>query len=220
MLPLEHLGLISCSRLSDVLPPLATPKTHARYRRDLRKEWAYLGRGETLPEIDVASINWGRKHEPRALAEFKLRHDDAEYEAQPFIVHPTMQFFCGTPDALFKWTVIGKPISLELLRIGVETKAPWSPSEHEKVIRFGVPEKYQTPLQGYMYLTDTSMWWFVSYDPRRNLDEQYVEILVKRDDHYIDTVLVPEIKDFWHYVTHEREIEPPILAQELVPQVF
>lgn len=223
-LPLEHLGLLSCSRLSDVLPPLATPKTRARYRRDLREEWAYLGRGETMPEIDAASINWGNKNEARALAEFKMRHDDAEYEVQPFIIHHKMRFFCGTPDARYWPQTTNFPGSVwpggPRARIGVETKCPWNPAEHEKVLRFGVPEKYRTPLQGYMHLNDAFMWFFVSYDPRRNLDEQYIEIPVKRDDNYINNVLVPGIEEFWEFVISDRKVPAPILDQELVPQVF
>lgn len=214
-LPLEHLGLISCSRLSDVLLPLATPKTRARYRRDLREEWAYLGRGQTMPEINAAPINWGNKHEGRALAEFKMRHDDAEYKVQPFIVHQTMRFFCGTPDALYQPQNSSWPC-----KIGFESKCPWSPQEHEKVRRFGVPEQYRTPLQGYMYLTDAMSWWFISYDPRRNLDEQYVEIPVWRDETYINDVLVPGIEEFWEFVVSDHKAPAPILDQELIPQVF
>lgn len=167
-----------------------------------------------MPEIDVPSINWGKKNEARALAEFKMRHDDAEYDVQPFIIHPTMRFFCGTPDAHYL------RIDLGLAVIGVETKAPWSPPEHEKVRRFGVPEKYRTPLQGYMFLTGAQIWFFVSYDPRRNLDEQYVEIPVKRDDQYINMILVPGIEEFWEFVISDRKVPAPILDQELVPQVF
>jgi len=135
-------------------------------------------------ESTVPALAWGIKNEPRAVAEYELRHF-VDVEKPAFIEHPRFDFIGISPDGIV------------LPRGGVEVKCPWNPEIHLQTFLYKrVPDEYVPQVQGLIWVADLEWVDFISYDPRQVQDRQYFETRVLRDDAYIDR-LQSRCLEFW-----------------------
>jgi putative phage-type endonuclease len=114
---------------------------------------------QTWEEADSKAMAWGRKYEPRAITLFELYYDKVVAEA-PFI--PWGRHSGGSPDGL-----------VEGEESCIEVKCPFNSTNHMKHLECDTPEKllaytkeYYCQLQWNMKITDSSLGYFISYDPR------------------------------------------------------
>lgn len=159
---------ITASQFNDVL--VGTPKAWTRIieeKKGIRK--GFQGNEAT---------RWGNKYEDEALALFSFQ-EQLQVEKSGFFIYDKNPGIGASPD--------GK-IGSDTL---AEVKCPFNPDVHLKTWREQkVPAKYIPQIQGQLEITDRNFCWFISYDPRQEIDLQIVKILVARDQNYIDSLLI------------------------------
>lgn len=165
---LERCGYVTASRLKDVLAK-GQGKTRESYMRRIIAERLTL---TPAPSFTNSAMEWGTRNEPLARMRYELGTDLVVRETG-FTKHPTIKWVGGSPDGL---TDIG----------GVEFKCPESTTHLDWLESGKLPAEHAAQVQGLMWVHDSEVWDFVSFDPRFT-DEylQYFCVRVKRDDDYI-----------------------------------
>lgn len=230
MRQIEGLGKVSCSRLVAVM---GSPTAWISYREDIRKEWVLLG--DPYAEAKMRAIDdsfvprpirHGRDTEERALAEFLLRHPELDtvfIEPAPLsgaqvsvpslanttvLMHPRHPWFCGTPDIRFA----DEQLPMSGVKTGAEVKCPVNEDRHVRKNQ-PLPTRYYDQIQGYIELTGSEGWWFVSYYlvdlyktdnpyPQETVSALYTERWIPRHDAYIIKMMA-RAEMFWAYVVQD-----------------
>lgn len=168
-------GVITCSRFFTVLH--GREQSLQTYLDELRSPPEYK-------DLNVPSLVWGRKYEKQALAEYQLV-TNIRMRKSGFWKHNTLRVG-GSPDAISKdphikydrvnITTVGdgedevlfcaSQTGLFASHSGVEIKCPYNQEVHRDTLLNGCPEEHLPQIRGYMWLTDSWFWDFVSYDPR------------------------------------------------------
>ena len=149
-------------------------------------------------EIKASALEWGKTTEPLAKQELVNRHQVRMRESE-FIQHPTMFYFGGSPDG---------SMDINGLKHTVEIKCPYDTAEHYKNIllstdaatmRKEYPELYWQ-MQSNMYLQDTKIAIFVTYDHRIKVNPEniYFEAYLERNDADIALMLM-QLEKAWKY---------------------
>jgi putative phage-type endonuclease len=162
-------GLLTCSRFRDVLGTKAA-------RQKLAREVVFERlSGTPMHEVNGRSLTWGREVEDYAVAAFELE-TGLVCERAGLIRHPRYPFVAGSPDRL-----VGRDS-------GVEVKCPMDESVSVQTWLEGMPAEHVAQVQGYLWITGRSHWWYVSYEPRAAEPYRLYIERVPRNDSYIATL--------------------------------
>jgi predicted phage-related endonuclease len=163
----ERAGKITGSRFADVL---GTRATRARYGRELAFERMA---GQPMHDINSRSTTWGNEVEPYQREAFEL-HTGLVCERVGFITHPRYPFIGISPDSL-----IG-------IDSGLEMKSPYDETVQVLTWLDGMPDEHKAQVQGAMFVTGRSHWWFSSYDPRQAEPFRLYVQRIERDNAFIN----------------------------------
>jgi predicted phage-related endonuclease len=122
--------------------------------------------------MDSYALKWGRDVEPYARAAFEAETGMIVSESG-FVRHPSVPWVGCSPDGLIGDTA------------GYESKCPKNSAVHLETIRHGMPPEHAAQVQGCMWVTGRTSWWFVSYDPRMPEHLRLYHEEIKRDEKYI-----------------------------------
>ena len=138
------------------------------------KTWSSLVNSLNNPkEFYSKHTEWGKDYEDEAVNLFEFLHG-VDTKKVGFITHDTLMAGCS-PDFIVSASV------------GGEVKCPSNPVNHTAVLLSKeVPKQYIAQVQGSMWITGASEWWFLSYDPRQTPDNRLVSLLIKRDNAFIE----------------------------------
>jgi hypothetical protein len=191
-----RLAKCTASRFGDVLSgPMSA--SYVSYARQIRFEMTILDsitRGEEIEmpkNFTSVAMEWGKKYEPIARAEYSWQND-VDVIVPPLIIHPVHAFVGASPDGL-----CGKG--------GVEIKAPFNERNHAETLLHGMPEKHIPQIQGQIWVAGLEYVDFVSFDPRRTDAGRYHQQRIERDERYI-AALEKAVKEFWIFVMSGEEI--------------
>lgn len=162
----DRLGRVTASNFAKLITATGKPSTSADgYINELIAQRLT----QQIPESYTnAHIERGIELEPKALSWFEFE-TDLEVIESGFIKHPDLEAGCS-PDGL-----IGEDGGLEI-------KCP-APNTHVGYLRDGkLPSKYVQQVQGSMWVTGRSHWWFLSYHP----EMPQLLVKVERDNDYIE----------------------------------
>ena len=191
-------GIITASRFADAIdvpedagqpyksgPKKGQPRPMSTQARDTyMREVVFERRSQqSVHQVGGRSLTWGTEVEPFIWEAFEL---ETGLMVRPggFVTHSKYSFIGASPDALIGDTA------------GGESKAPYSEAVHLHTLLNGMPEDHVAQVQGGMLVTGLQEWWFLSYDPRQaEADRLYMQ-LIKRDDAYINGVLLPGLLQF------------------------
>lgn len=197
---LARAGKITASRFADAID-MTQPEPGAVYKSGPRKGQPKLptssaARNKHMREIVFERISavathevggyatrWGTDVESFACEAFELETGFLVTPGQ-FITHPDYPFIGCSPDGL---------ISTDG---GYESKCPMDEAVHINTWLNGMPDEHTPQVQGCMLVTGRQWWAFVSYDPRVAERFRLYHQIVKRDDAYINDVLLPGILQF------------------------
>lgn len=183
-------GMITASEFHAILH--ASAATLQRLARKKRGEI----QGEGLGQFDSAATDWGVRHEAQGLALLSL-HPPVQalgpIEPCELQIHPQHFYIGASPDGL-----IGTAT-------GVELKCPYNAQIHRDTLRLGMPAQHMAQIQGGMWVTGRSQWWFGSFDPRLLATDQALYAQrIPRDDNYIQT-LAWHVLNFWEILSGQRD---------------
>lgn len=128
--------------------------------------------GTPVHEINSRSLSWGTDVEQFSREAFELETGLLVTPAE-FLAHPVYPFIGASPDGL--------PSDGS----GLEMKAPHDEAVHIQTILEGMPDDHIPQVQGGMFVTGKSHWWFASYDPRQAEKYRLYVQRIPRDDAYI-----------------------------------
>jgi predicted phage-related endonuclease len=134
-------------------------------------------------EISGHALRYGTEVEQFAREAYELRTGSIVSEAQ-FVCHTTYPLIGASPDFLVDQDG------------GGEMKCPMDEGVHIGTWLDGVPTDHLPQIQGGMLVTGRKWWDFVSYDPRQCEKLRLYVQRIKRDDVYINGVLLPGLLQF------------------------
>lgn len=161
--------------------------------RCMREVIAEILSGEPYPQVQSASLNWGKELESFARDAYEL-HSGNLVRPGGFVIHHDYPFIGASPDGLIDDDG------------GYESKCPKDMQVHIKTLQQGMPDEHIPQVQGGMFVTGRRYWVFVSYDPRQAEPYRLYVQRIERDDKYIDTVLKPGLLQFWAELQQEIEV--------------
>lgn len=133
-------------------------------------------------------MNRGNTLEPIAR---KFFEDEIGVSVNPkLMMHPKYNWMIANMDGIS-----------EIGHVAVEIKCPGK-KDHKTAVEGNVPEKYIPQLQHQMEVCGLDWMYYCSFDGK-----DIVNIKVKRDQDYIDTLISVELK-FWHCL---QTFDPPIM---------
>jgi hypothetical protein len=175
-------GRITASRIVDVLSYLkkgGESQKRIDYRLDLVAERLT---GQAEEHVVSKEMKWGTETEPFARGAYEM-HSGVMVDQVGFIVHPTMDYFGGSPDAL-----VGAD--------GVyEAKCPKTTTHLEWMMAGVLPTEHEPQCMTNIAVSEREWCDFMSYDPRLPEDLRKFIVRLYRDDKRIAEIEA-EVKRF------------------------
>ena len=157
----------TASKFAEIYTKTGKKSTQAEaYMRELLANWV-IGHPRAGEGFSNQWTDRGHEMEPQALALLEMRLD----------VEITQPGFCMLDDK----SAGGSPDGLIGLDGGVEVKSPKGGTHIEYLLRYDPPPKYVPQMQGLMWITGRSHWYFMSYHP----DMEPLILRVERDEAWI-----------------------------------
>ena len=124
--------------------------------------------------ITSASLDWGIKYEPEAIAQYELIYD-VDVVQPAFVIHGDLDFVGCSPDFMHDG-IVG------------EVKCPFNENNHHLNVVLGHQiELYKPQIMTELWVTDFELNRFVSYDPRYKDIKNRIRIHeIPRDEEYIN----------------------------------
>lgn len=162
-----RVGIVTASRLRDVMELLKDPKKESEKRAKYRKEliWENLT-GVNFPKFVTQAMETGTFNEPFGRAEYELKFG-VDVDLVGFALHPTIKKFGASPDGL-----VGKDGLIEI-------KCPGPMAHIETVLSGEIPADYQWQMLGELACTEREWCDYVSYDSTGRMPEK-CKLFVKR----------------------------------------
>jgi hypothetical protein len=205
---------ITASRLADVM---ADPKTK-RYKQYQREKVLEL-LGNTNVEESPEWARHGRENEPKAIAGYEWKYE-VDVEHNIFLIHNEYDWLGGSPDMLHicekeDMREGESPAEFEeRLAIGPDEydeggeikcramfknyKAARDQAERYKGMKLSVPACDRHQIQGNMWLTGWSHWWYVNFYIGDNLEggltQKVHRVAYARDQKLIDAMEIRCLK--------------------------
>jgi hypothetical protein len=176
-------GRITCSRLGDVM---AKPTTK-RYQTYMREKVLEL-LGHTHVEEAPEWARHGRENEPKAIRGYEWKYGiDVVHDV--FLIHKKYDWLSCSPDLLHlpQYDEGGEVKCRALYK---SYRAARAYAENNKGKPAAAPAEYRHQIQGAMWVTGFSFWWYINYYVGDDLDggmtQKIHRIKVPRDQGLID----------------------------------
>lgn len=198
----ERMGMITCSRLKDVLA------RSSAYAFQLHRERT----DPVEPKVyarEPAPLAWGHLNEPRAIAAYELSRD-LDVERIGFARHPTMPRFGGSADGL-------------VLDGMIEVKNPYDSGYHLKSLIDGwhKEEAQELQIQGLMEVLDVEWCDWISYDPRLEPSLMSLHVVRRqRDRRMWEERIAPAIVKFEEWIECEGFKDRSEILNGRIPTFF
>ncbi|MCK5090233.1 MAG: YqaJ viral recombinase family protein [Hyphomicrobiaceae bacterium] len=197
---------ITASRLADVM---AAPETK-RYKKYQREKVLEL-LGNTNVEESPEWARHGRENEPKAIAGYEWKYG-VDVEHNVFLIHKEYEWLGGSPDMLH---IAGETEDDIQQQEGTDDeydeggeikcramfknyKAARDQAERYKGMKQSVPACDRHQLQGNMWLTGWSRWWYVNFYIGDNLEggltQKVHRVAYARDQKLIDLMEIRCLK--------------------------
>ena len=170
-----RIGLITASRLSDVLATIKTGESSSRanYKAELVAERMT---GITQDSYSNAAMEWGIATEPLARMAYELS-TQTMVEEIGLVKHPTIERSAASPDGL---------IGIDGL---VEIKCPKTATHISYLLAGEAPKKYIPQMAWQCACTGRKWCDFVSFDPRMEKPDQLFLIRYTPTQEYLSELL-------------------------------
>lgn len=203
---------ITASRLADVM---ADPKTK-RYRQYQREKVLEL-LGNTNVEESPEWARHGRENEPKAIAGYEWKYG-IDVEHNVFLIHKEYDWLGGSPDMLHIVEIPDEdpdhpeegPLpkdgeaeyddggEIKCRAMFKNYKAARDQAERYKGMKLSVPACDRHQLQGNMWLTGWSRWWYINFYIGDNLEggltQKIHRVAYARDQKLIDAMEIRCLK--------------------------
>ena len=147
-------GLVTASRVADVMAKLKTKNSEAACRANYKAEIVCETlTGRAADHFVSREMEWGSDNEPYARAAYELAFD-VSVDTVGFATHPTIKRFGASPDGL-----VGKDGL-------VEFKCPTTATHIGYFLENKVPDEYKPQMLAEMACTGREWCDFISFDPR------------------------------------------------------
>lgn len=170
---IARLGVISGTKFARATGSLRVKNTLIK---ELIKERELLAKGgdalafhvEQMMNVSAPPLDWGNKHEEYAVAAFELAYD-MDVDKSGFIIHPDYDFIGVSLDGLVR-------DNDSIPHAIAEVKCPYNPENHASTLMLGMPEKHYPQVQGNMWVSGQNLGYFISFDPRAEVENRlYVQ---------------------------------------------
>lgn len=166
-------GLVTASRVADVMAKLKTKDKEAAVRANYRAEIVCETlTGRAADHFVSFDMEWGTANEPLARAAYEI-HFGADVDTVGFATHPSIKRFGASPDGL---------VGADGM---VEFKCPATHTHIGYLLENKVPEDYVPQMLAEMACTGRQWCDFVSFDPRLPKRLQMFAIRFMRDEERI-----------------------------------
>jgi hypothetical protein len=196
---------ITASRLADVM---ADPKTK-RYKQYQREKVLEL-LGNTNVEESPEWARHGRENEPKAIAGYEWRYG-VDVEHNVFLISKEYDWLGGSPDMLHIAPLETAPLNdtdtydeyddggeIKCRAMFKNYKAARDQAERYKGMKLSVPACDRHQLQGNMWLTGWSRWWYINFYIGDNLEggltQKIHRVAYARDQKLIDAMEIRCLK--------------------------
>jgi len=196
---------ITASRLADVM---AAPETK-RYKKYQREKVLEL-LGNTNVEESPEWARHGRENEPKAIAGYEWKYG-VDVEHNVFLIHKEYDWLGGSPDMLHIASLETAPLNdtdtqdeydeggeIKCRAMFKNYKAARDQAERYKGMKQSVPACDRHQLQGNMWLTGWSRWWYVNFYIGDNLEggltQRVHRLAYARDQKLIDLMEIRCLK--------------------------
>lgn len=184
------------------------------YIKELIKERELLAGDEAILDayldkimgVTAPSLNWGNKHEGYAVAAFELEYD-MDVEKSGLLLHPNYKFIGVSLDGL----VHDNDSQAHAI---AEVKCPYDQKVHQETLLLGMPDKHKPQVQGNAWVAGMNMGYFISFDPRAELDNRLYVQPVDVEPEYIEKLETACI-ELYECVEAGKELLPPKSAINL-----
>ena len=176
----ERTGFVTGSRFRDVLNFRKDGKPGADRQKYLMEVVCERMTGEPTEHFVTKAMQWGIDHEAEARAAF-CAATGLGVTATGFLRHATLKAGCS-PDGIID------------MEAGLEIKCNTTPVFVDILLN-GMGEEYMAQVQGGMWITGYSHWFFVAYDPRMPEGLRLHVQKIERDEKYIAN-LAEQVKAF------------------------
>lgn len=139
--------------------------------------------------IDNDAVNYGKHCEPYIFHELEFQYGITGFKPQLF-VHPVFHFMRVSFDGFN-----------DQLNYGIECKSPYNPKNIKPAAEGKIPRQYWPQLQYLMYVSNTSMIKFVTFDGSTAL---YIKDIAA--DPQYQSRMSRYVRHFWHLV--QNKIDP------------
>lgn len=146
-------GCLTASRMADAMATLKNGKPSEARNKLLIEILAERLTGDAMPHYVNDAMRWGIEHEPAAKAAYEAASGNL-LDACGFVLHPTIQHFGASPDALLDADAV------------VEFKCPTSTTHVGWLLAGVVPDQHKPQMLAQLACTRRTRAVFVSYDPR------------------------------------------------------
>lgn len=199
---------VTASRLADVMAKPET-KRYQKYRREKVLELL----GNTNVEESPEWARHGRENEPKAIAGYEWKYE-IDVEHNVFLISKKYDWLGASPDMLHIVEVEPEPGQLaddpenedeyddggeiKCRALFKNYKAARDQAERYKGMTMAVPACDRHQIQGNMWLTGWSRWWYVNFyigdDLEGGLTQKIHRVAVKRDQKLIDAMEIRCLK--------------------------
>ncbi len=197
---------ITASRLADVMAGKDT-KRYKKYQREKVLELL----GNTNVEESPEWARHGRENEPKAIAGYEWKYG-VDVEHNVFLIHKEYEWLGGSPDMLHIAGETDDDIQqqegtddeydeggeIKCRAMFKNYKAARDQAERYKGMKLSVPACDRHQLQGNMWLTGWSRWWYVNFYIGDNLEggltQKVHRVAYARDQKLIDAMEIRCLK--------------------------
>lgn len=181
---------ITASRLADVMAKPDT-KRYQKYRREIVLELLGNEHVEESPEW----ARHGRENEPKAIAGYEWKYQ-VDVEHNVFLIHKQYEWLGASPDMLHivpdAEDEYDDGCEIKCRALFKNYKARRTQSRLYEGQPQAIPPADRHQVQGNMWLTGWSRWWYVDYyigdDLEGGLTQKIHRVAVKRDQKLIDAM--------------------------------
>lgn len=172
----ERCGYITASRFRHVVAKTKAGKPTAEREKYLWEVVVERVTGQPVDHFSSSAMEWGQENEGFSRMDFEGKTGYIVEEVG-FIKHPRLRMVGGSPDGLIDDDG------------GWESKSPFNSGIHLQTILAGaMPEEHMAQVQGLMWITGRTKWYFQSFDPRLPEPLNRFVQRIERDDAYITTL--------------------------------
>lgn len=148
-----RVGHLTASRMADAIAVLKSGKPSEARNKLMIELLAERMTGDAAPHFVNDAMRWGIEQEPHAKAAYQV-HSGELLESCGFILHPTIEHFGASPDALIGTDAVA------------EFKCPTSTTHVSWILAGEMPDQHKPQVLAQLACTRRTRAVFASFDPR------------------------------------------------------